>query len=118
MKMLHHRSIPVCIILSILTCGIYGMYWFVMLTNEVNEATETPDTSGGMALLLELITCGIYGIYWAWKLGDKLDTSRARFDMPSASFPILFLILNLVGLQIVTLAIAQNELNRYSITAD
>lgn len=112
--MISYRSVPVCIILSIVTCGLYQLYWFTMATNEVNAVTEEPGTSGGMALLLTIVTCGIYGIYWGWKMGEKLDLSRARHGAVPGSFAILFLILNLFGLSIVSLAIIQNELNKYS----
>lgn len=112
--MVQPRSIPLCIILSIITCSIYGIYWFICLTNEVNEVTQEQDTSGGMAFLLSLITCGIYAIYWGYKMGDKLDRARVRNNVPTSSFPILFLVLNLFGLSIVTCAIIQSELNHYT----
>lgn len=112
--MVRPRSIPICIILSIITCGIYGLYWFVCLTDEVNEVTQENDTSGVMAVLLSIITCGIYGIYWGYKMGDKLDRARMRNNVPTGSFPILFLVLNIFGLAIVTCAIIQSELNHYT----
>ena len=39
--MVRPRSIPLSIVLSIITCGIYGIYWFVSLTDEVNEVTRS-----------------------------------------------------------------------------
>ncbi len=111
--MITYRSVPLCVILSILTCGIYGLYWYVMVTDEISIVTEEPGTTGVMSLVFTLITCGIYGIYWGWKNGEKLDASRARHGVLPGSFPILFLLLNLFGLMVVTLAIAQNELNKY-----
>lgn len=108
------RSVPICVILTIITCGLYGIYWFVEVTNEVNAVTEEPGTSGGAAFLLTLITCNLYGIYWAWKIGDKLDRSRVRHGAVPGSFPILFLVLQLLGLNIVNMAIIQSELNKYS----
>lgn len=112
--MVRHRSVPVSIVLTVITCGLYGIYWFVSLTNEVNEVTEEPGTSGGMALLFSLLTCGLYRIYWGYKMGEKLDASRYRNNVPSGSFPIMFLLLNLFCLDIITWAIIQNELNRYT----
>ena len=112
--MIVRRSIPLCIIFSIITCGIYTLYWFVCVTNEVDAVTGESGPGGGLSLLLTIITCGIYGLYWGWKTGDKLDASRARHGVAPGSFAILFLILNLFELSIVTLAIAQNELNRYT----
>ena len=62
-----NRSIVVSIILSIVTCGIYGIYWFVKLNDELNAAAGKQNaTSGGVAVLLTLVTCGIYGFYWAY----------------------------------------------------
>lgn len=112
--MLQKRSIPMCIVLSIVTCGIYMLYWFVKVTDEVNLVTEQQDTTGGMSLLFDIITCGIYGIYWGWKIGGKLEWARARRGIPGSSMNILFLVLNLFGLTIVTLALVQDELNRYN----
>ena len=109
--MIMKRSVPMCVLLSIVTCGIYLMYWFVVATNEVDAVTEDPGPGGGMSLLLTILTCGIYR---AWKTGVKLDASRARHGVVPGSFAILFLVLNLFGLSVVTLAIIQNELNRYN----
>lgn len=51
--MIKQRNIGICILLSIVTCGIYGLYWFVVLTDDINqESGETDATSGGMSLLL------------------------------------------------------------------
>lgn len=112
--MIVKRSVPICILLSIVTCGIYAMYWFVVVTNEVDAVTEDYGPGGGMSLLFTILTCGIYGIYWAWKTGDKLDASRVRHGAVPGSFAVLFLILNLLCLSVVTLAIVQSELNRYN----
>ena len=112
--MTHQRSIPLCIVFSIITCGIYMLYWMVVLNDEVIEVTGEPGPSGGSVLLFSIITCGIYSLFWAYKTGERLDNARARNGVPSGSFPILFLALNFFGLGIITLALAQNELNRYS----
>lgn len=79
----------------------------------MDAVTQEPGPGGGMSLLLSIVTCGIYNIYWGWKMGDKLDASRARNGVVPGSFPILFLLLNLFGLTIVTLAIMQSEVNHY-----
>lgn len=112
--MITKRNVAVCVILSIVTCGIYMLYWYVCVVNEVDAVTEAPGPGGGMCLLLTIVTCGIYNVYWGWKMGDKLDASRARHGVVPGSFAILFLLLNLFGLTIVSLAISQSELNKYS----
>ena len=36
---LPERNIALCLIFSILTCGIYGIYWFICITDEANAAS-------------------------------------------------------------------------------
>lgn len=43
------RSVGVCIILTLITCGIYGLYWFYKLTEEINIASEDHSISPGAA---------------------------------------------------------------------
>lgn len=110
--MIKQRNIAVCIILSIVTCGIYGLYWFVCLTDDVNTAAEEQGTTGAVALLLSIVTCGIYGLYWAYKMGEKVDLIKSRNGMQTSNSGIMYLILNFIGLSIVTWALIQNELNQ------
>ena len=109
--MIQKRSVVTAIIFSIITCGIYGIYWFVKLTDEMNYATRNVnDTSGGMAFILTILTCGLYGIYWAYKMGEKVDT----LERTNGSKGILFLILTFLGLGIIVYALAQDALNKYA----
>ena len=109
------RNIALCIVLSIVTCGIYGIYWFVVITNETNNASghSADGTSGGVAFLLTLVTCGIYGYYWAYKMGEKINEAKVSRGLPSDSnLSVIYLLLNIFGLSIITCALVQNELNK------
>jgi hypothetical protein len=104
------RSIPLAIILSIVTCGIYAIYWFIVLTDETNQLSNRPnETSGVVSLLLTIVTCSIYGWIWAYRLGEKVDAIK---NTPGGGSGILFLILQFFGLGIVNYAIAQDAINR------
>lgn len=110
--MIQQRNIAVCIILSIVTCGIYGIYWFIVLSNDTNTVSNAENaTSGGVAFVLSLITCNIYGLYWAYKQREKIDKAKTDRGIPSSNSGILYLILCLFGLGIVAEALMQNELN-------
>ena len=87
------RNIALCIIFSIITFGIYGLYWFVHITNDVNTlANPEKKTSGGVALLLTIITCNIYGIYWAYKMGGLLDKAQTDRGNPAQNRAVVFCI--------------------------
>lgn len=113
--MVKKRSIALCIVLTIVTCGIYGLVWFVWLSDDVNTVAQEPQpTSGGIALLLSIVTCGIYGLYWAYKQGEKLDAVAAGRGLPTGNKSILYLALSIFGLGIVAYALMQDELNNYA----
>lgn len=112
MKTVQQRNIALGIILTLVTCGIYGWYWFVCMTDDVNAvAGEQEATSGVVALLLTIVTCGIYGLYWAYKCGEKLDKAKTDRGLPASNGGILYLILFLFG-GIIAYALIQNELNK------
>ena len=89
------RNIAACVVFSIITCGIYGLYWLYKLNEEVNAITgHEDDTSGGIVILFSIITCGIYGVYWAYKIGEKLkEYYTAKKSTDGNDLPILYLIL-------------------------
>lgn len=103
------RSIITAIILSLVTCGIYAIYWFVCLTDEMNAVSgRKNDTSGGLAFILSLVTCGIYSYFWAYKMGEKRDIVANE----KGSSGILYLILQFLGLGIVVYCLAQDTINK------
>ena len=110
--MIQKRDVAIGIVLTILTCGIYGIYWFIVLTDDVKIVSEDKNfTSGGVSFLLSLVTCGIYGIYWAYKMGELLKVAQEKNDIPVRDNSILYLILSLIGLSIINYAMIQNDLN-------
>ena len=107
------RSIATCIILTLVTCGLYSFYWLYCITEETNRLSNEPNpTSGGMSILFGILSCGIYYIYWYYKRGEIMDNYYVRRGYPPQSNAVLWLILSLVGLGIVSMGLMQNELNK------
>lgn len=108
------RSILLAIILSIVTCGIYGLYWLYCLVNDLNTASgEVDDTGGVLVILLGIITCNIYMLYWYYKAGGKVNKIQYLNGRPQdSSLGILYLLLTFFGMSIVSMALIQNELNK------
>lgn len=110
---MQQRNIGLCILLSILTCGIYSLYWFVVLTDDVNRLdADVQNTSGGTALVLALVTCGIYSLYWMYKQGEKIDNVKTSRGIAASSSGIVYLLLGVFGLGIVAYALMQSEINK------
>lgn len=78
------RSIWMYILLSIVTCGIYSLYFVYKLIEDVNIAMagDGEETAGIVKyILLSIITCGIYGWYWEYCLGNRLANNASRYGM-------------------------------------
>ncbi len=108
------RNIALCIVLSIITCGIYGIYWFISLTDDAVRISNGKEynTSGIVAFLLTLVTCGIYGIYWYYQMGKSIYSAQQDKGLNATDNSILYLVLGILGLGIVSYALIQNELNK------
>jgi len=111
-----NRNIALCIILSIVTCGIYGLYWLVCMVNDLNVACNAPnETTGGTVLLLSIVTCGIYLFYWMYKAGGQVAyIKQCRTGYSDSNTGLVYLLLSIFGLSIVSYALIQNELNQVS----
>ncbi len=110
--MRQERNIVLAIIFSLITCGIYGIYWFIVLSDEAKEYSGDQEMmSGVVAFLLTLVTCGIFGIYWFYKLGKTMYTAQQNNGLPATDNSILYLVLELFGLGIINYCIIQNDLN-------
>ena len=106
------RSIGVSILLTILTCGLYGLYWIVCVANDVKDLTGTEKgTSGGMVLLLSIITCNIYWLFWVYKAGQAIDDYRVSMGKSASNKSIVYLLLSFFGLDIIALALLQSDIN-------
>lgn len=100
-------------VLSIVTCGIYNLYWWACLADEGNIGAGTPGTSGAGVVLLSIITCGIYGLFWAYSMGDKVNQAKAqRGIVADTNAGLAYLLLNLFGFSLVTNALIQSEFNK------
>lgn len=113
--LVENRSIALAIILSIITCGIYGLFWYAFMTNDANKVSgEYDSTSGGLTILYSLLTCGLYKIYWSYKVGKQLYNAGSNYGKDISDNSILYLILSLFGLSIISDALIQNDLNSFS----
>ena len=107
------RSIPLAIVLSFITVGLYALYWVYTLTEDAHAAAgERTTASGGMVILFSLITCGIYSLYWLYKMGETIVMAKQKRDMTAdTNLPIIYLVLALFGFGIISYALMQSALN-------
>ena len=106
--MVNTRNIVLAVILTFITCGLYGLYWTAKVNNEMNQLLGIRGTSGFMVIVYSFITCGIYGLYWIYKMGEKVDELKGRL---SGNTGLLYIIIALFGLGLVDLVLMQDAIN-------
>lgn len=113
------RNVAVAIILSIITCGIYAIYWEVCMVNDINKVKQDESAKSGIVVfLLSLITCSIYWLYWLFKAGEAVDAAKSANGIPTSSRGLVYLLLSIFGLGIVALAILQSDINSLAVSVD
>ena len=106
------RDLVLNIILTIVTCGIWGIIWEVQIADDIKLLTgEEGLVSGIVLVLLSLVTCGIYFIFWIYNAGNKLELVKAGYGLPTESKGLVYVVLSIFGFSIVALALMQNDLN-------
>lgn len=111
--MINRREIATSVILSIVTCGIYGLYWLYTINEDSKiAANDTTSLSGGMVILLSIVTCGIYEIYWMYMQGKRMVTAMQNAGLQSEDRSVVYLLLSIFGLSIVNYCLIQNDLNQ------
>ena len=102
--MIGKHSFVKIIILSIVTFGIYGLYWIYKVARDVNKicAGDGQSTAGLLKLfLLSLITFGIYSLVWQFKLGDRLQDNGTKYGITIKEGGSTILLWTLLGSFIV-----------------
>ena len=104
------RNIALCVIFSLLTFGIYGLFWMAKENDDINLLSgEVNATGGGMVVLLSIVTCGIYALYWYYKMGERTDRIKGSQE---GSTGLIYLLLAIFGLSIVSVCLIQDTINR------
>ena len=104
------KNIAVCIILAIVTCSIYMWFWMYNMIKKIRMLSNDTSDMIGEYLLLMLVP--YYNIYWVYTRGKKISEEAARRGIQITDNSVLYLILNLLGLSIVSYAMMQNDLNK------
>ena len=104
------RSIPAAILLSLVTCGLYTLYWEYKVYESLYRANNIPNTAG-IDVLLSIVTCGLYGLYMMYKAG-KLESSAFRmYNLPHKDDSVIYVILALFSVGIISMCILQSSIN-------
>ena len=109
MIQINKRSISMCILLSIITCGIYGIYWMYLLVKNTRSIQKNTDNCKGEMLCLIFVP--FYSLYWWYTRGEKVRQGFAEHAYNATGGGVVYLVLVILGLSIVSMAIMQSDFN-------
>jgi hypothetical protein len=81
---IEQRSPALVLVLSIFTCGLYLLYWYAKMYEELELLTGEPPTHTGywLDLLFVIVTCGLYGVWVDYKLSERMRDYEASLGTP------------------------------------
>lgn len=103
------RNVGLVMIYTIITLGIYCLYWYYINTQYLNrdETEQKPLMNFILAVLLGAITCGIYIVIWSYFFYKKLDKLTGDHNV------MMNFLLGIILTPITGIGIAQNTINGY-----
>lgn len=76
------RSLITYILLSVVTCSIYPVYFNYKLSKDIDQITNENETlDGPIFVLLWYITCGIFGWYTLYKEADRMQKIAPAYGL-------------------------------------
>jgi len=97
-------------LLSLVTCGLYGIYWWYTMMTELKNYLGKEEINPTMDVVIMLF-CGLYGLYLPIKYGAYIQEAQQRAGMANAEDQgVMFLLFGfLCGFHYVKM---QEELNK------
>ena len=72
------KSIALNVVLTFVTCGLYGFYWLYTIAKDLNDLCASQHQEKGadpfLVVVLSIVTCGIYQIYYMYKAGKMVSS--------------------------------------------
>lgn len=107
--MLKERNVVTVIILSIVTCGIYALYW----TYVTMDALDKEGQASNMPVIAQFLLLFVYVGYILFGINAdaNINAIKEKKGVATADNKVLWLILGLV-FPIALIALIQNEINQ------
>ncbi|MBW1763587.1 MAG: DUF4234 domain-containing protein [Deltaproteobacteria bacterium] len=109
----HIINIPLYLLLTIVTLGIFNLYWNYRQMKACNDMLKRDAFIFWLWFLLCLLTFGLWHIYYQYKMGSAIvEIQEIKNIRTFDNLPLLSTLLTIFGLTIITDCIHQNEINK------
>ena len=105
------RSVVLSIVLTLITCGLYQLYWYYALSEDVNticaQNNQKKPFDSFLNVILIVCTCGLYAIYFLWKSSKIVYSLKPDID------DTMVVTILAIFIRPISCAILQDEINTY-----
>lgn len=106
---INKRSVGKAIVLSIISFGIYSLYWEYLLVK--NTKSIKHDNSSCTGEMLCLLFVPFYSFYWWYTRGCLVKKEFSEHNYAASGNGIIYLVLCIFGLSFISMAIMQKDFN-------
>ena len=104
------RSVASVVILTLITCGIYGLYWIYTTSNELQQVSGVGKFQPIVTLLLTIFVCPVGFILFGYDAAVCMDKINADRGVTSDS--MLGYILLGIFIPVALIGLVQNDINK------
>ena len=108
--MLEKRNVVTVVVFSILTCGIYAVWWTYVTCQALQQQGKKTSIPVILTTLMMLFYSSVGGLLLGMDADDNINAIKEMHGMPKADNKILWLLLGFF-IPIVTVALVQAEIN-------
>ncbi len=111
------RNPVVVLVLSVVTCNIYYLFWLYATSRELKDALQDDEIKPGIDLLLALVSCSLWSVYIEYRNARKVYAALRVRDPSIKDQTDTILMLDVAGLFVgvtwlVATYILQEDLNK------
>lgn len=103
------RNPIVVYILTVVTCGIYGIIWFFKVCEEINGALGREEFNAVKELLLTIVTCGLWGLWLMWRMSEAVVEVEQTFGAEPKFDPPIVFVIALMGFSTLVIQLSLNN---------
>lgn len=106
-------SIPAYIVFTLLTCGLFNLYWNYKQMEVCNKMLDREEFKFWNWLIFSILTCGLYHIYYQYQMGSAIMEIQRKVKTPVFdNLSMISLFVTLFGGSIIVDGIHQHEINK------
>ena len=117
---IERRDPGLILVLCVFTCGLYLIYWYLRMYEELSLLGGRTPTGNGFVLdlLLTIVTFSLYGMWVDYKISEQLNELQRARGIPGPDTTMMALGLDVAAwitgffCNYITSAIQQDQLNK------